>query len=105
MEKTFTIKLADGTLLENLGLNGNNYISGNALTEEDFEGKLDEVEITSSEGDVTTLTDAFLVQVEKYDKEYWFILAEKTAEQKLMDELEAQAEAIVELAGIIGGDE
>ena len=44
----YAIKFGDGTKLENLGLNGNNFISQEELTEEFFTPeKLAHVEITS----------------------------------------------------------
>ena len=36
--------------------------------------------------------DAYLVQVIKYEGEYWFILAEKTQEEKDREELVAKAD-------------
>ena len=47
MEKrTWTVTLADGTALDGLGLNGNNFISTRKLTDADFAGKLEHVTIT-----------------------------------------------------------
>ena len=105
----FKITLDDGTVLENLRLNGNNYISTEELTENDFEGKLSEVTIQDDSGKETVLEDVVLIQVQQYGNEWWFILAEKSPEQKekekLLADIEAQAEAIQELAEIIGGAE
>lgn len=109
MDNTFKITLGDGTMLENLRLNGNNYISRAAISEDIFtEEALREVEITDGET-TEVLEDVILIQLVKYGNEYWFILAEKSPEQKekeeLYAELEAQAEAIMELAELIGGAE
>lgn len=93
MAKTFTITLSDGSVIENLELNGNNYISKKKLTAADFEGKLSHVDILDDETQETqVLTDAFLVQCVKFDKEYWFILAEKTQEEKDREELFAKTD-------------
>lgn len=48
------------------------------------------------------LVDQALVQCIKYDKEYWFILRDKSAEEKFMEENEILEGAIEELAAIIG---
>ena len=40
MEEMYTITLSDGSTIEHLRLNGNNFISRIEVTEEDFEGKL-----------------------------------------------------------------
>lgn len=105
----YTIKFADGTMLTNIGLNGNNYISQEKLTEDLFsDSNLKKVIINDGERE-ETLEDVFLIQLKQYGSEYWFILAEKTPEQKeresLLAEIESQAEAIIELAEIIGGAE
>lgn len=105
--ETFTIKLADGSLFEKLELNGNNYISKKKLTEDMFEGKLSKVEITNdSTKEAEVLNDAVLVQIAQYGKEYWVVFAEKSEAEKeredLLADIEAQAQAIEELASIIG---
>lgn len=100
MEKTITITLADGTKLENLGLNGNNYISDEEIDSTVFEDNLHRVEIHDSEtGETTVLHDAELVQLVKYDEECWFIFREKSPEEA---DIEALNAAIIELAEIIG---
>lgn len=45
----YTMILSDGTKLENLYLNCNNWISSAKLTDKDFEGKLKKVSITDGE--------------------------------------------------------
>ena len=48
-EKIYKITLADGTVIDNLRLNGNNYISDKELTAHVFLGKLDKVIINAGE--------------------------------------------------------
>ena len=102
-KETFEIKLADGTRIGNLTLNGNNFISVQEVTPETFEDNLDVVEIKNVTADtVQILRDCVLVQIVQDIDGYWFVLAEKSADQKMADDIEAQAQAIMELAEIIG---
>ena len=92
MEKgTFTVKLADGTQLVGLELNGNNFIKAE-VTPATFAGKLSKVTISGdAEADEAGLIGEHqnmeLVQVKKYGAEYWFILRDmsKSELQKLKD--------------------
>lgn len=109
MEKTFKITLGDGTVLENLKLNGNNYISEEEIPEEIFNEETLR-KVTIFDGTMPEVKkDLILIQLKKYGDEWWFILDEKSAADKeredLLAEIEAQAEAIEELAAIIGGEE
>lgn len=51
-DKIYTMTLADGTVLENLLINGNNYISKTLLTEEDFKYKLAKVTVSDGEEEI-----------------------------------------------------
>ena len=67
--RTWTVALADGTLIENLTLGGNNFQSETEITADIFDGNLSEVHISASDGDMTgcaysdTLHNAELVQI------------------------------------------
>ena len=100
MDKTITITLADGTVLENIGLNGNNFISEEPIADSVFEDNLGRVEIVdSATGTTQILRDAELVQNIAYGEEYWFVFREKSDAEK---DIEALNSAIIELAEIIG---
>lgn len=89
MEKgTFKVVLADGTSAENLRQNGNNFISKTKITTEMFAGNLSTVTVEGPDG-TQTHHDMKLVQLSKVGKEWWFILAEKTEQEKLREKLEA----------------
>ena len=103
----YTIKLYDGTVLENLILNGNNFISDKIILDDVFENNLKKVEI--SDGKSTQIyNDMVLVANRVIDGKSWFILAEKTPEQKEKEALEATITdlqlALVELyESLLGG--
>ncbi len=78
--KIYNITLADGTVLDNLRLNGNNYISDTELTADTFLGNLGRVTINDGEKD-TVYENMDLVQIVKYDNEYWFILRTMTKKE------------------------
>ena len=67
----FTITLSDGTKLENLGLNGTNFISQNEVTVDTFRGKLAKVVIDGDKeaddaGLIGTHHNMELVQIAHY---------------------------------------
>lgn len=99
-EKTFKIVLADGTSLEGLGLNGNNFISSKKLTEDTFEGNLSHVVIEDSEGNTEEHDNMALVQIAKYGKEYWFVLRELSAQEIRDAKIQANIEYIAMMADV-----
>jgi len=83
----YSIKLNNGTIISNLVLNGNNFISDKIISDDIFTNNLDKVEI--SDGKSTQIyQDMMLVANRVIDGKSWFILAEKTQEQKEKEELE-----------------
>ena len=87
-EKNYTITLSDGSKLEGLTLNGNNFISTTPVAEDQFDGKLKGVTITDSDGVEEKHENMFLVQVtHPSDSEWWFILADKTEAQIKQEQL------------------
>lgn len=92
----YTMTLSDGTKLENLELNGNNWISSAKLTEKDFEGKLVKVSVTDGEH-TYDFNNAVLVQIVELDSKYWFILREKTREEKMEESITATQVALADV--------
>ena len=80
-EVTYSIELSDGTMLNNLRLNGNNYVSETEVTEAEFAGRLSRVIIRSSDTE-EILNDAELLQIVHYSDGWYFILREIPAEQR-----------------------
>ena len=70
-----------------------------------FEDNLDVVEIKGSKSEKQTLHNCFLIQNREWDGEWWFSIGEKSEEEvekeNMLLDIEAQAEAITELAEII----
>lgn len=121
--RTWTVTLADGTKLEKLTLNNgaNTFHSLTEITEDTFDGKLSEVHIAASDGDMTgcaypdTLHNAELVQImqpaDTPDGTWQFILREipedesaKAKAEKRLTSLEAANDDLVlMMADLIGG--
>ncbi len=89
MEKSWKITLSDGTRLENLGLNGNNFISGAKITEDDFKGKLSKV-IIEGKDFKQEYNNMELVQIAHYEDGYYFVLREISQEE--LDKLKMQSD-------------
>lgn len=79
-DKIYSITLADGTVLDNLRLNGNNYISDTPVEKEIFDNNCSVVVISDGESHVT-YENMECVQVTKMGEEYWFILRELSADE------------------------
>lgn len=82
----YTITLSNGTALKNLELNGNNFISAEIVDDSVFEGGLDTVIIAESENKEIHY-DMVLVSNRIFDGKSWFILSEKTQEQKARERI------------------
>ena len=76
----YNVKLADGTELKDLELNGNNFISDTIIDESIFENNLDKVSIIDSKGNIEELNNAKVIFAKVLDKQS-FILNEKTKEE------------------------
>ena len=77
----YTITLHDGTKLENLELNGNNFIAEGIIEDSVFEDNLATVAI--NDGTATqSYTDMFLVCNRVENGRSWIVLAEKSEQQK-----------------------
>lgn len=72
-EKIYTITLDDGTQIENLRMNGNNFISQEEIDPDIFDGNLGTVTINDGETDEVH-ENMGLVQVTQMGEEYWFVL-------------------------------
>ena len=82
----YQITLHDGAVLDDLELNGNNFISEKVIDDSVFSGNLDTV--TISNGETTeTYTDMKLLSNRVDGGKSWFVLGEKTEQEKTMERL------------------
>ena len=91
----YKITLADGTALENLVLNGNNFIAQTAVDDAVFKDNMATVTITNLEdGSTEQIEDGVLLSNIVRDGKSWLVLGQKTPEQKAT---EAKDKEIAEL--------
>lgn len=91
----YKITLADGTALENLVLNGNNFIAQTAVDDAVFKDNMATVTITNLEdGTAEQIEDGVLLSNIVRDGCSWIVLGQKSAEQKAE---EARDKEIAEL--------
>ena len=85
----YTVTLQDGTVLDNLELNGNNYISDTLIDDAVFENNLDTV--TINDGESTQVYENMkLIANQIFDGKSWFVLAEKSAKDIEKETLEKE---------------
>lgn len=98
----YEITLSNGTRLKNLVLNGNNFISEAIIPDSAFDGGLDTVTIYDGETE-NTYSDMVLLNNRIEDGKSWFILGEKTEEQKKEEALNKYLEEIGSAINILLG--
>ena len=84
----YTVTLADGTKIENLELNGNNFVSQREITEDMF-GGLDIVTISDGKTE-EVMHNAELVQIAHYADGWYFILREIPENERTAIRIESQ---------------
>lgn len=98
-EKIYSITLADGTVISNLRLNGNNFISGTELTRDMFVGNCSTVII--DDGETQNIHENMeLVQITKNGGEYWFILREISPTELSQMKMQSDIEYVAMMAGV-----
>lgn len=82
----YKITLADGTTIENLELNGNNFIAQTAVDDAVFKDNMATVTITDMEsGSTEQIEDGVLLSNIVRDGKSWLVLGQKSAEQKRLE--------------------
>ena len=94
--ENITIALSNGTELTGLELNGNNYISKEALTEETFNDGLSPVVINGEEHEQMALVQC----IQHEDGRTWFILRDVIAEEAAQAKLRSDIDFIALMSDI-----
>ena len=85
----YKITLADGTALENLVLNGNNYVASTAVDDAIFKDNMTIVTITNlDDGTAEQIEDGVLLSNIVRDGKSWLVLGQKSAEQKRLETID-----------------
>ena len=85
----YTITLSNGIKIENLELNGNNFVSQLEITEDMFIGNLDIVTISDDKTE-KVMHNADLVQIAHYADGWYFILREIPENERTAIRIESQ---------------
>lgn len=86
----YKITLADGTELNDLVLNGNNFIAAAAVDDAVFKGNMASVVITNLEdGTAEQIEDGVLLSNIVREGCSWLVLGQKSAEQKRLEAIDS----------------
>lgn len=77
----YSIKLQDGTTIDDLELNGNNFIAQEAVSDDVFKDNMKTVTISDGETE-ETYSDMRLMSNIVRDGRSWIVIGEKSAEEK-----------------------
>lgn len=83
----YTITLADGRKMENLTMNGNNFVSKTQVDESIFEENLSTVIVSDGENEETYTDVVFIQQMRWVDGTYYLAFREKTPMEKLIEKI------------------
>lgn len=98
-EKMYKVILADGTVIDNLKLNGNNFISHEVIDPNIFNGNCSPVMI--SDGTREDIHDNMeLVQITNTNDEYWFILRDISLAELGQLKLQSDIEYVAMMSGV-----
>lgn len=75
-KKTYTMTLANGNILKNLELNGNNYVSEVEVTTADFVGNISPILISDGTSE-EVLDNMELVRIANWEDAWWILIQEK----------------------------
>lgn len=98
-DKIYSITLADGTVINDLKLNGNNFISKNPVPADIFTDNCSPVVI--SEGETEETHDNMeLIHVTKMKDEYWFALRDISDAEMKTIKMQSDIEYIAMMSGV-----
>lgn len=97
--KTYSITLADGTVIGDLKLNGNNFISKTKVSHDTFADNCSPV--TISDGEVEEVHDNMeLVQITEMGDDYWFVLRDISKAEMEKIKMQSDIEYIAMMSGV-----
>ena len=97
--KIYKITLADGTVIDNLTLNGNNYISKEVVEPSIFAGNCSPAVINDgTRDDIHSYME--LVQVTNVNDEFWIVLRDISTEEPSKIKLQSDIEYLAMMAGV-----
>lgn len=94
----YTIILADGTKLENLDMNGSNYVSKEKVDESIFtDASLATMTVSDGETETVYTDVVFIQQMEWSDGTFYLAFREKTDREKMLATITANASSVTDL--------
>ena len=100
-EKIYRITLADGTTIDNLKLNGNNFISKESLNPEVFRGNCSPITINDgSKDEVHNYMELVQITTDSVG-DYWFVLRDISTEELARIKMQADIEYVAMMAGVV----
>ena len=89
-DAVYTVDLGNGTMLENVTMNGNNYVYNGEISSETFDG-IETVTVSNDDTEhVTTFNHAKLVALNEYPEGWYFVLGEYSEKELKEAAREAQ---------------
>lgn len=98
-ENIYKITLADGSEIENLTLNGDNFISKTRVTESMFQNNCSPLVISDGTNNEVH-EQAELIQLSKMNGEYWFAFRDISVEELEKMKMQSDIEYVAMMAGI-----
>lgn len=97
--KTYSITLADGTIIGDLKLNGNNFISKTKISHDAFADNCSPV--TINDGEVEEVHENMeLLQITEMGNEYWFVLRDISKAEMEKIKMQSDIEYIAMMVGV-----
>lgn len=93
----YTITLADGRQIENLRMNGTNYVSDSKVDESIFENNLSIMIVSDGKHTETFYDMVFIQQMEWKDGTFYLSFREKTQEEKIYEVLEKADDSVTDI--------
>ena len=100
---TATITLADGTVLSNLIVNGDNFLSPTKITRNTFDNTLSPVVISITENGRTITTEhahMYLLQITHPDEYWWFVIQDIPENDLLMADVYGKLDYLAMMSDI-----